>query len=84
MSFLKAQVSFPSNFASIISAIKYNSNILFLAQILNTLVKSRSLKCKVLRFSSARVKIRQITHVNFGLTSQLFFKICIIFHYHDT
>ena len=72
MSILKAQVSFPSNFASIISAIKYNSSILFLAQILYTLVKSRPLKCKVLRFSSARVKIRQITHVNFGLTSHFF------------
>ena len=32
MSFLKAQVTFPSNFASIFSAIRHNSSVLFLAQ----------------------------------------------------
>ena len=84
MSFLKAQVIFPSNFASIFSAIKHNSSILFLAQTLYTLVKSNLLKCKFLRFSSARVKICQIPHVNFELTSQFFFKFCIIFYCHDT
>ena len=67
MSFLKAQVSFPSNVASIFSAIKHNSPILFLAQTLYTLVKSNLLKCKFLRFSSARVKICQIPHVNFEM-----------------
>ena len=84
MLFCKAQVSFPSNFASIFSAIKYNSSILFLAQTLYTLVKSNLLKCKFLRFSSARVKICQIPHVNFELTSQFLFKFCIILHCHDT
>ena len=39
MLFLKAQASFPSNFASIFSAIKHNSSVLFLAQTLYTLVK---------------------------------------------
>ena len=58
------QVIFPSNFASIFSSLKNNSSILFLAQTLFTLVKSSLLKCKCLRFSSARVKICQIPHVN--------------------
>ena len=84
MSFLKAQVIFPSNFASIFSAIKHNSSILFLAQTLYTLVKSSLLKCKLLRFSTAWVKICQIPHVNFELSSQLFSKFCIILHCHDT
>ena len=39
MSFLKAQVSFPLNCASIFSAIKHNSSVLFLAQTLYTLFK---------------------------------------------
>ena len=34
MSFLKAQVSFPSNFASIFSAIKHNSSVLFSSNII--------------------------------------------------
>ena len=84
MSFLKAQVIFPSNFASVFSAIKNNSSILFFAQTLYTLVKSSLLKCKFLRFSSARVKTRQIPHVNFELTSQFLIKFCIILHCHDT
>ena len=38
---------------------------------LYTLVKSSPLKCKFLRIFSAQVKIREITHVSFKLTSQL-------------
>ena len=75
MSFLKAQVSFSSNVASIFSAIKQKSPILFLAQ---------TLKCKFLRSLSARVKIRQTPHVSFELKSQFLFKLCIIVHCHDT
>ena len=60
MSILKVQVSFPSNVPSIFSAIKQNSPILFLAQILCTLFKRSPLKCKFLRFLSAQIKIRQI------------------------
>ena len=78
MSFLKAQVSFPSNVAPIFSAIKYHSPILFLAQALYTLSKSSPLKWKFLRFSNAWVKIRQIPHVKFELTSQFLSKFCII------
>ena len=84
MSFLKAQLSFPSNFASLFSNIKHKSSVLFLAQTLYTLVKSIRLKCKCLRFSSAQVKICQIPYVNFELTSQFLFKFCIILHCHDT
>ena len=43
-SFLKGQVSFPSNFASIFSAIKNNCSVLFLAQTLYTLVKGANLR----------------------------------------
>ena len=39
MSFLKAQVTFPLNFASIFSAIRNNSFVLFLAQALYNLAK---------------------------------------------
>ena len=84
MSFLKAQVIFPSNVASIFSAIKQNSSILFFAQTLYTLLKSSPLKCKYLRFSSARVKIRQIPHVSFELTSQFLFEFYIILQCHET
>ena len=80
MSFLKAQVSFLSNVAPIFSATKQYSPILFLAQKLYTLLKRSPLKYK---FLSARVKIHQIPHVNFKLTSQFLFKFCIIHHCHD-
>ena len=56
MLFCKAQVSFPSNFASIFSAIKYHSSLLFLAQTLHTSFKRRPLKCKFLTLLSVRVK----------------------------
>ena len=84
MSFLKAQVIFPSNFSSVFSAIKHNSSILFLAQKLCTLVKSSPLKCKFLRFTSVRVKIRQVPHVNFERTSHFLVNFCTILHCHDT
>ena len=84
MSFLKAQVSFPSNFASIFSAIKHNFLCNFLAETLYALIKKSPLKCKCLRFASACVKIHQIPHVNFELTSQLRFNFCIILYCHDT
>ena len=84
MSFLKAQVSFLSNVASIFSVIKQNFPILFLAQTLYTLFKRSPLKSKFLRFSSAQVKTHQVPHVNFELTSQFIFNFCIIMYCHDT
>ena len=47
-------------------------------QALYTLVKSSLLKCKFLRLSSDRVKIRQIPYVNFESTSQFLFRFFII------
>ena len=79
MSFLKVQVSFRSSVASIFSAIKYNSSILYLAQTLYTLVKGSPLKCKFLRFLSAPVKIHQSPHLNFETTSQFLLQFCIFF-----
>ena len=81
LSFQKAQVSFPSNFASIFSTIKHKSSIYFLATTLYTLVKSSLLKYKFLKFLSAQVKICYIPHVNFELTSNFFSNfasLCIV------
>ena len=55
--FLETQASFPSIFVSILSAIKHNSSVPFLAETLYTLVKVSPLNCKFLRFMSAQVKI---------------------------
>ena len=62
--FLEAKASFPSNFVSILSAIKHNSSVPFLAESLYTLVKSSPLKSKFLRLLNSQVKIRQIPYVN--------------------
>ena len=56
----------------------------FLPQTLYILVKSSPLKCKFLRFLSAQVKIWQISHVNFEVTSQFLYKLCIIHYCHDS
>ena len=77
MTCLKAQVSFPSNVASIFCATKQNSLILFLNQRSCTLFKRSSLKCKVLRLLSAQVKIRRISLVIFESKSQFSFKCSI-------
>ena len=83
MSFLKVQIIFPSNFASLFSVIKHNSSALFTTQALHNLVKGSPLKCKFLRNSSAWVKTYQSPHVNFEATSQFLFQFCIFFHCHD-
>ena len=54
----------------------------FLAQKLYTLVKNSPLKWKFLRLSSARVKLHQISYVNFETTSQFIFKFFIILQCH--
>ena len=84
MSFQKSQVSSPSNFALIFSVIKYNSSILFFGLNIIYFGQSNPLKSNVLSLLSARVKICQIRHVNFELTSQFLFNFCILFHCHDT
>ena len=83
MSFLKVQIIFPSNFASLFSAIKHNSSALFSTQALHNLVKGSPLKCNFLRNSSAWVKTYQSPHVNFEATSQFLFQFCIFFDCHD-
>ena len=84
MSFLKARVSSTSNVVSVFITIKHNSPIPLSGQTLYTLFKRSTLKCKFLRFSSPWVKICQIPHVNFELTSQFLFKFSIILYCHDT
>ena len=51
---------------------------------LYTLIKRSSLKYKFFRFSSSCIKIRQIPHVNFGLTSQFLLRFGIILLCHGT
>ena len=77
MSFFKPQVSFSSNFASLVSwkitpLYSFSSNIIYL-------VTRSPLKHKFYRFYSARVKIFQILHVNFKTRSHFLFNFCIIF-----
>ena len=55
----------------------------FLAQAIYALLKRSTLKWNFLRLSSAPVKICQIPHVNFEMTSQLLFKFCTILNCHD-
>ena len=76
--FLESTSQFPSNFASTSVPSNITPLYFFLAQALHTFVKSSLLKCKFLGFLSARVKIRQISHVNFELTRWFHFKLCII------
>ena len=84
MSILKAQVSFPSNFASPFSAIKYNSLVLFYLKNYMLWSKGNPLKCNFFRLSSIQVKMRQVPHVNVETTSQFLSKFCIILHCHNT
>ena len=78
MSFCKAQVTFPSNFTSVFSAIK---NMSSLARTLYTFFKRSPLKCKFLRHSSECSGPNSSNcDVNFERTSQFFFKFCSILH----
>ena len=80
MSILKWQANSSTNFSSFFSVITQLLRT-FLAQTLYTLVKSKQLKCKFLRLSSARGKIRQNLRVSFETASQFLF---IIIQYHYT
>ena len=48
-----------------------------------TLFKRNPLKWKFFGLSSARVKICQIPHVSFEMTSQFLFKFCVVLHCND-
>ena len=54
----------------------FSSNNIYFAQ-------KEHIKMKVFETSSARVKICEIPHVNFEMTSQFLFKICVILQCHD-
>ena len=82
--FLESRCQFSFKFCISLQCHKHNFSIVSLTQTLYTLFKSNLLKCKFLRFSSARVKICQMPHVNFELTSKFLFKFGIIHHRHDT
>ena len=75
--FLETQVSFPSNFVSILSAIKHNSSVFFFAQTYNLV------KISILTFSSVLMKICQIAHIIFQTTSQFFFKFYMTRQCHE-
>ena len=60
------------------------TSLYFLAQTIYTFLKRSTLKWKCLRLSSARVKINQIPHVSFEVTSQFLFIFCVILHCHGT
>ena len=68
------QFSF-SNFASLFSFIKDNSSVL---------CSKGAKKWDFLRLLSAWIKIRQISRVNFEMTSQFLFNFFIILQYNDT
>ena len=82
MSYIKALVSFPSNFALAFSAIKHNFSVLFFSSNIIYFGQRNQLKSEFFRFPSVRVKICQIPLVNFQVTSQFLFKFCIILHCH--
>ena len=64
-SILKRQVDSSLNFISLFSVMKDNSSVLFLAQTTYTFLEKSPLKWKILRLSSAQVKICEVPNVNF-------------------
>ena len=73
-------VIFSSGFASLFSIMKQNSSVLFWLKKSYNLFKKSPLKCAFLSLFSARVKIRQISHINFEMANQFLFKFRIIPH----
>ena len=90
MSFLKTQVIFPSEFASVFSAIKCNSFKLFFRSNIRYIyvyiyfVQKQPINVPFLRFLSVPVKSCQNHHVNFELKSQFLFEFHIILHCYYT
>ena len=72
------QIFYPSSVLWKITLLYFfSSNNIYFAQ-------KEYIKMKILmRLSSARVKIRQIPHVNFKMTSQFLFRFCVVVHCHD-
>ena len=66
--------------------LQFNERLLlctFLAQTIYTLLKRSPLKWKLLRLSSAQVKICQISYPNFETTSRFRSKFCIPLQFHE-
>ena len=73
--FAKFLISFPSNFASIFSAIKHNFSVVF--KLSHYILWSKR------RLSSAQVRICQIPCVNFETTGHFLSKFCITIQCHE-
>ena len=76
MSILNWQVSSSSYFSSVFSVITYNSSVSCTSCILYFEQKD-PMKIPILILSSVLMKICQIPHVIFQITSQFFFKFCM-------
>ena len=74
-------VIFFSGFASLFSVMKQNSSVLFWLKKSYNLFKRSPLKCAFLNLFGARIKIRQIPHINFEMANQFQFKFRIIPHF---
>ena len=83
MPFLKAQVSFPSNFASIFSTIKHKSSVLFFGS--NNIYFGQKQPIKVQIFEIFKCSGHNLSHYScqFWTDSQFLFNFCIILHCHD-
>ena len=83
MPFMKAQVIFSSNFASIFSIIVHNPSVIF--HLKNyTLWSKGAHESANFETLECWVKIRQISHIIFASTSQFFFKFRIILQWYYT
>ena len=76
MSFLKAQVTFPSNVTSLFNTIKQNSPTLFLAQTLSTLFKRIPLKVQIFDFFECSDRSKLAWGIWQILTEHSISKIC--------
>ena len=83
MSFLKAQVTFPSCFASIFSTIKHKSSVLFFGS--NNIYFGQKQPIKVQIFEIFKCSGHNLSHYScqFWTDSQFQFNFCIILHCHD-
>ena len=69
-----------SNFVSLFSVIKGNSSVFFSSNLIYFGQKHLS---KIFKTLSGWVKIHQIPHVMFEISSQFFFKLCIFLQCHE-
>ena len=83
MSILKRQVNSSPSFLSLLSFMKDYSSALFSSNNIY-FAQKEPIKMKFfLRFSSARVKFRQISYTNFETTSRFHSKFCISLQFHE-